>query len=102
MQSRLIVVVPGSADGAREADRARLEVALVGLHELRAGRAGVLALRPAVLGAEDALVAPSKTWMSVTPYVVNRHAKASGAAAALISDAIASCRDAGLHSLWSP
>jgi CRISPR-associated protein Csb2 len=74
-----------------------LEDALHGFRELRAGKAGCLALVPnAVDMSCDPLFARSPAWRSLTPYRVTRHARLNGAAAALEADLLAECRRAGL------
>ena len=71
--------------------------ALDGLHELRAGPAGRVSLVSHPINIEDdPLFARSKTWESLTPYRVTRHAKLRDAAAALEADLLAECRRAGL------
>lgn len=53
--------------------------ALVGLSELRAGRAGKLALKQVDITPEaDPLFAASKEWATATPYALTRHAKRNG------------------------
>ena len=71
-----------------------LDVALVGFRELRAGRAGRLALAPTVLAdrAEGSLLDTSRVWQSATPYVVTRHANLTDASAALVADVVEECR----------
>lgn len=74
-----------------------LDAALQGFCELRAGQAGLLSLTPAVVrGMEDSLLAYSRVWKTITPYVVTRHAKDSGAKEAFAADVLAECRRLGL------
>ena len=73
-----------------------LEQALDGFRELRAGSAGHLVLRRMTVDRqEDPLFAASRTWESVTPYQVTRHAK-DGAAESLSADLRAECHRHGL------
>jgi hypothetical protein len=44
----------------------------------------------------DSLLAPSRIWESVTPYLVTRHGKQGGAGEALAMDLRADCRRRGL------
>ena len=74
-----------------------LEKALESFEELRAGSAGHLALRQTSVDTDsDSLMAPSRVWQSVTPYLVTRHAKSGGADEALVIDLRADCRRRGL------
>lgn len=61
---------------ARQGHRDTLARALAGLRELRAGKSGLLALRPCPLDESgDPLFAKGKVWRSVTPFSVTRHSK---------------------------
>lgn len=99
---RLLVVSPHTRDHRgpwrQEGRHLRtLERALMGFADLRAGPAGHLSIEPgALLLHEDPLFAPSRCWVSRTPYVVNRHLKHASAAETLIADLEASCRKLGL------
>ena len=100
--SRLLVIAPHLLD-RREPTLAEkrwlstLDEALGFFRDLRAGSAGHLALRSAWMDtASDPLVAPSRIWESVTPYVVTRHAKQASASEALASDVRAECRRRGI------
>jgi len=98
---RLLVIAPHRLERREPtphegAQLARLERALAGFGELRAGRAGKLALGPAFLDNDDCLVAASRTWLSRTPYQVERHRKAGSAHEALTLDVVAACRRRGL------
>lgn len=74
-----------------------VEQALDGLSEVLAGSAGRLRVRRTLVEATtDRLFAASRVWESVTPYVVNRHAKGTDARAALAADLEADCRRVGL------
>ena len=74
-----------------------LEAAVADFRELRAGSAGLLALRPSYFAPDsDPLFAPSRDWESITPYQVTRHAKRSNAADALSEDLCAECCRRGL------
>jgi CRISPR-associated protein Csb2 len=74
-----------------------LEEAMVGFGELRAGPAGLLKIRPVSMGAQtDPLFETSRSWESLTPYQVTRHAKHVGASEAFSGDLRAECRRRGL------
>jgi CRISPR-associated protein Csb2 len=74
-----------------------LERALERFEQLRAGSAGQLELRQTSVDMDsDSLMAPSRVWESVTPYLVTRHAKSGGAGEALVTDLRADCRRRGL------
>jgi len=73
-----------------------LSSALVGFDELKAGSAGVVALRAIEVGNDADMIASWFTWESLTPYVVTRHTKGSSAHAALIADVRVECRRLGL------
>ncbi len=74
-----------------------LDDALSDFRDLRAGRAGQLALRR-VLVDRDAhpAFAPARTWRNATPYQVTHHAKADGAQRALAADLALECSRLGL------
>jgi CRISPR-associated protein Csb2 len=82
---RLLIVAPHRfehrAPTSEERRRlSKLEQALVGLHELRAGAAGLLRLAPEPICAEtDPLLARSCRWESRTPYLATRRAKRNAA-----------------------
>jgi CRISPR-associated protein Csb2 len=77
----------------------RLDEALDNFTELRAGTSGLLALsRVSFEGACPLLFEPARIWTSVTPYLVNRHAKAKEASQALIADIREECTRRGLPS----
>ena len=67
-----------------------LQVAVSGLTELRAGKAGLLELIPAEVEEDDRWVRPSLVWQSATPYRVNRHARAGSSMEAIAVDLRAS------------
>lgn len=96
--ARLLVVAPHVVErrdptGDEVRCLRHLEAALLELRELRAGSAGHVLLRPSVIdGDSDPLFAPSRTWESVTPYIVTRHSKRVGAADALSADLREECR----------
>jgi CRISPR-associated protein Csb2 len=102
ISSRLLVVAPHVLDRREPSSEENrhltvLEEALVDLRELRAGPAGRLALRSEWIDVDtDALTAPSRTWESVTPYLLTHHAKRVDAAEALCLDVLADCRRRGL------
>jgi CRISPR-associated protein Csb2 len=96
--SRLLVIAPHVLDRRpptwdETANLAILDRALDGLRELRAGEAGVLSVRPAIVVVEqDPLFAPSREWSTVTRYRVTRHVRAADARQALASDIHAQLR----------
>lgn len=100
--SRLLVLAPHVLDGREPSGEekryiADLEEALEDLREVRAGAAGRLKLHSDWIDVDtDALTAPSRTWESVTPYVVTRHAKRLEATEALSVDMRNECRRRGL------
>lgn len=98
---RLFVVTPRALrSDASVGFEAHLERALREFHELRAGSAGLLTLERVVLdGRDDPLLAPSRTWESVTLYQVNRHAKSASASEAIAADIVAACREQTLPSV---
>jgi CRISPR-associated protein Csb2 len=82
---------PATPDEA--ANLAILDRALEGLRDLRAGEAGVLSLRPAIVDVqEDPLFASSRDWSTLTRYRVARHFRAADARQALASDIQAQLR----------
>lgn len=95
---RLLVMAPHvleqrDASGAERDHLALLSDALEGLHELRAGRAGLLTLERTPFDAEtDPLTQAAHTWRSITPYRVNRHRKKQSASAAVAEDVRVECR----------
>jgi CRISPR-associated protein Csb2 len=100
--SRLLIIAPHLIDRrlptpAEKRWLSLLDEALLFFEELRAGSAGQLALRPLWIDMEtDSVTAPSRTWESVTSYLVTRHAKQGSAAEALASDLRTECRRRGL------
>lgn len=96
--TRLLVIAPHVLDRrpptGDEADNlAVLDRALEGLRELRAGEAGVLSLRPAIVEMEkDPLFSPSRNWRTLTRYRVTRHVRAADARQTLASDIQAQLR----------
>lgn len=101
-RQRLLVVAPHVLErreptGWERDQLAILGEALEGLHELRAGPAGLLALRQAPFDAEaDPLAGVAHTWRTLTPYQVNRHAKKLGALEAVADDVRIECVRRGL------
>jgi CRISPR-associated protein Csb2 len=72
---------------------ATLERVMQEMSVLRAGRAGLLRLAPALLRREsDPLFTMSQTWVSRSPYTVNRHLKKRTASEAIVADIVAECR----------
>lgn len=103
-RSRLLIVPPHVLDGWHQPLRAMashfetLAHALEGFTELRAGSAGLLSLRVSPLSPSDPLLCSSRTFRSVSDYVVTRHAKGRSAAEAVIRDVRQEC-DRRRH-LW--
>lgn len=95
--SRLLIVPPHVLDGwvhpFREAATylATLERALAGFTTLRAGRDGVLSLRPLHLAPDDPLFRSARAFQSVSDYVVTRHTKTGSAEEAVITDVRREC-----------
>lgn len=85
-----------------------LDRALTDFRELRAGSSGRLTLRAAMADADlDPLLAPARTWESLTPYHVTRHAKEIGVSETVAADLRVECRRRGLpephvtvHGAW--
>lgn len=101
LQQQLLVVTPGQLDRRnswRDVENATtLDLALEGLHELRAGQEGCLQLRPVVVDTTcHHLFQASYVWESFTPYVVNRHARKSTAETVLKRDVFSECERRGL------
>lgn len=96
--SRCLVVAPHVMDRrepSREEERwlAALDEALEDLRELRAGAAGALVLRAAALEiGSDELLAPSKTWETLSRYRLTSHAKIGDAIEAVKLDILRECR----------
>ncbi|MBI3048968.1 MAG: type I-U CRISPR-associated protein Cas5/Cas6 [Acidobacteria bacterium] len=101
-RSRLLIAAPHVLDRRYPTSEERdhltvLDDVLENLVELRAGSAGRLVLRSDWLDLDaDVLTAPSRTWESVAPYWVTRHAKKTEATEALSADLRAECRRRGL------
>lgn len=101
LEQQLIIVSPGQLDrrnSCRDAEHATtLELALEGLHQLRAGKDGALQLRPTLVNAGcHHLFQASQVWESCTPYDVNRHARKSTAEMVLKRDVVGECERRGL------
>ncbi|MCU0839811.1 MAG: type I-U CRISPR-associated protein Csb2, partial [Rhodospirillales bacterium] len=99
--ARLHVIRPDAVDRTRPLsrdDKARFESVVHALHELRAGRLGVLTLgHPAEPADGDPLFTPARVWESRTPYRPTRHAhRKQDLAAAVAQDLIAECEHRGL------
>jgi CRISPR-associated protein Csb2 len=100
--SRLLIIAPHVIDrrAARPDERGHLETlerAVAEMCELRAGRAGLLRIRPTTVQVDtDPLFAASQNWESVTPYRVTRHARGVTAKEALAIDLRAECQRRGL------
>jgi CRISPR-associated protein Csb2 len=81
---RLLVIAPHVIEHRKpfKDERGHLSVlarALAGFSELRAGRAGKLALERVEINPDaDALFAACEVWMAATPYAPTRHAKRNG------------------------
>jgi CRISPR-associated protein Csb2 len=100
--ARLLIIAPHLLDRRLPTSDekrwlSKLDEVLLPFHELRAGSAGQLTLQPLWIDVEtDSVTAPSRTWESVTSYLVTRHAKQGSAAEALASDLRTECRRRGL------
>ena len=97
----MIIVAPHVFERreARKIERdnlSTLDQALADFRELHAGEAGSLALVLRPVEMQDPLFASSRSWESLTPYRVTRHAKMSDPAKALEADLLAECRRGGL------
>ena len=100
---RLLIVAPHLA-GHREKtwkERDKLEtldLALVGMTQLLAGRAGAFRLK-ALLPPDDGdpVIGPARTWVSATPFCPTRHpSKAEDASKFVIANVLAECQARGL------
>lgn len=89
---RLLVLDPSSEV---RPEASKLEDALDGLTDLRAGRAGRLRLSRDAVTAEDPLFDWGTTWSTVTPYCVQRHAR-GGRDAMIERDVVHACVSADL------
>jgi CRISPR-associated protein Csb2 len=100
VRGRLLIIAPHLLDhGEPFTERHNLEVlgrALEGFTELRAGRTGLFRLTPCSLDEANEYLRHSRTWVSVRPYTVTRHRKASSTVAALTEDTLEECRRRGL------
>ncbi len=100
-RGRLLIIAPHVLDRRTATNEeleylAKLDAALDGFTELRAGQSGVLSLLPIIADVEnDELFAPSRVWNSKTQYRVTRHFHASDARAALTRDIKAQLRSRG-------
>ncbi len=98
LRKKLLVIAPHILDrrppnSDEIGNLAILERALEDLRELRAGKAGLLSLKPAVVDVErDPLFAPSRVWNTLTRYRVTRHVRAGNAQEALARDIHAQLR----------
>jgi len=96
-RSRLLVIPPHVLDGWHQplrgaaSDVETLERALDGFTELRAGSPGVLSLRVSPLSPGDPLLDASRSFRSVSDYVVGRHAKCKSAEEAVVFDIRQEC-----------
>lgn len=95
-QRRFVVMAPHWLDRREPSWEERkgiqlLDRALDGFRELRAGSDGLLALRIRLIGVEDPLLAPARSWVSLTPYAVTRHRKHAGASEVLVQDVLSEC-----------
>lgn len=101
-RKRLILLAPHVLERreARPAERENLlnlSQALADFRELRAGKAGALTVVPCPIEMqEDPLFATSRSWESLTPYRVTRHAKMHDPVRVLKADLLTECRRAGL------
>lgn len=77
-------------------DHSKVEKALAGMDDLRAGKAGRLVLSPTIIDEQDdPLFAPARVWESVTPYHVTRHRRHSDNKEALRLDVISELQRIG-------
>ena len=101
-RARLFVVAPHRLQGhppkpGEFAALKKLDTALQGLSDLRAGASGHLRLAVAVIDTEtDPLFHPARVWESVTDYHPTRHAKRMTQAEALVADVTAEIARRGL------
>ena len=96
---RLLVIQPeafGQEVGASCTYFQALSVALDGFSKLHAGPEGTLTLLRSQFTKTDSLIAPARTWESLTPYCVNRHAKKTAAEEVIIRDVLNECSRRGL------
>lgn len=98
---RLLVIAPRRVDRthSNESERRLRDIVAAsfeGFDELRAGTAGRFAVRSVSIDAADPLLAPARSWTSVTPYQVTRHVKRGSAREALIEDVLMECHRRGL------
>ncbi len=96
-RQRLLVIAPHVLDHRFPVDDEVEELdilnrALEGFIDLRAGRAGRFQLSRCSSAETDEYRERAKSWISVRPYSVTRHAKAGSAAEALTEDVIMECR----------
>jgi CRISPR-associated protein Csb2 len=92
---RLIVAAPWVCDRSMRPHgdmREAFDEVVSGLMAVRAGRLGVVSLGSPLSGCDDALIRPTHTWESRTPYRATRHAgRRKDPADALINDVVAEC-----------
>jgi CRISPR-associated protein Csb2 len=75
----------------------RLDRALDGFTDLRAGAAGWLTLQPFLPDTDsDPCLRPAMTWTTLTPYLVERHIRAASTEDAVEHDVREACRREGL------
>ncbi|MCA9183984.1 MAG: type I-U CRISPR-associated protein Cas5/Cas6 [Planctomycetales bacterium] len=101
LEQQLLVITPGQLDRRnswRDAEHTTtLELALEGLHQLRAGEDGCLQLWPVVVDTTcHRLFQASRIWETCTPYDVNHHARKSTAETVLKRDVLIECERRGL------
>lgn len=98
---RLLVIAPhvlGHRSPTKH-ERHNLEIlseALEGFSELRGGAAGRFCLARTPLDDNDPLFQSTRSWKSLTPYVVTRHARQGSASEALVTDVLAECASSRL------
>jgi hypothetical protein len=100
-RQRLLLLAPHRLQRRKAFQRERLQMALLervleDFVELRAGHAGRFNLRRQMLSSGDPLLAASRTWESVTPYVVTRHRRTGSVAEAIATDVASECMRCGL------
>lgn len=97
MGERLLVLAPHWLERREPSWNERrsldvLERALDEFTELRTNRDCVLELQARPVETNDPLIASHRTWLSVAPYAVTRHAKRLLASQALAEDVIRECQ----------
>ncbi len=94
---RLLIIAPHLVDhrqteSSEDGYLRRLERALAGVRELRAGRAGVFLLQASPLDEDDPILSPSTIWQSLTPYTATRSPRDQSFAQMLPADVAMECQ----------